>query len=74
MNNSQHTTLTVLGMTCGSCVRHVGDALRALDGVVAVEVKLPDGLAVVAHDPGRASVAAMVAALDAAGYRAQAAA
>lgn len=74
MNNSQHTTLTVHGMTCGSCVRHVGAALRALDGVVAVDVKLRDGLALIEHDPGRASVDTMIAALDAAGYRARAAA
>lgn len=72
MNNAQHTTLTVHGMTCGSCVRHVGDALRALDGVVTVDVKLRDGLAVIEHDPGRASVDAMITALDAAGYQARA--
>ena len=74
MNNSQHTTLTVLGMTCGSCVRHVDDALRGLDGVVAVDVKLRDGLALIEHDPGRASVDTMIAALDVAGYQARAAA
>lgn len=74
MNSSQHTTLTVHGMTCGSCVRHVGDALRALDGIVAVDVKLRDGLAIIEHDPGRASIDTMIAALDAAGYQARVAA
>ena len=30
--------LTVEGMTCGSCVKHVKQALQAVPGVVHVEV------------------------------------
>ena len=70
--NIRDITLAVEGMTCGSCVRHVEDALRALDGVTAVEVKLREGQAVVAHDPSRAPVERMLAALDDAGYTAHA--
>lgn len=67
-------TLTVDGMTCGSCVRHVTAALRTVEGVTAVEVERRAGRAVVTHDAERASTAAMIAALAAAGYEARVAA
>lgn len=68
--STKNTTLEVGGMTCGSCVRHVEHALRALDGITSVEVKLREGKALVAHDPEKATAAAMIAALDEAGYTA----
>lgn len=43
-----------------------------LEPTLAVDLR--DGLAVIEHDPGRASVDTMIAALDAAGYQARAAA
>ena len=36
--------LNVSGMTCGSCVKHVTNALKALDGVVDVNVDLGDAI------------------------------
>jgi copper chaperone CopZ len=68
----KNTTLEVGGMTCGSCVRHVEHALRGLDGITSVEVKLRERRAVVAHDPERATAEAMIAALEGAGYTATA--
>lgn len=35
--------LEVQGMSCGSCVKHVTQALQALTGVSGVEVDLPSG-------------------------------
>ena len=35
--------LNVSGMTCGSCVKHVTNALKALDGVGDVNVDLAAG-------------------------------
>lgn len=35
--------LSVQGMTCGSCVKHVTKALEALDGVQSVHVDLQSG-------------------------------
>lgn len=35
--------LTVPGMTCGNCVKHVSDELTALDAVDAVDVDLVAG-------------------------------
>ena len=58
-------------MTCNGCVRHVDKALRGVPGVTAVEVNLPEGTAKVVHDDA-APIAAMVAAVESAGYEAAA--
>lgn len=63
------TTLRITGMTCNGCVRHVDKALRAVPGVSAVEVNLPDGTAKVVHDDS-AAIASMVEAVQTAGYEA----
>ena len=60
------TTLRISGMTCNHCVRHVGDALRAVPGVTKVDVTLP-GAAEVVHDDS-ASLAQLVEAVRSAGY------
>jgi copper chaperone len=58
-------------MRCGSCVRHVSTAIRGLDGVTDVDVRLNDGKVLVRHDPTRTSVTHLIAALDRAGYGSQ---
>lgn len=68
MNTNHQTTLTVAGMTCGSCVRRVTAALRAVPGVSAVEVRLRGGEAVVDHDPATAPTTTLIAAVEQAGY------
>jgi copper chaperone CopZ len=62
--------LDVRGMSCGSCVRHVSEALRGLPGVGEVAVELAAGKARVRHDPGKVSVAQLIAAVEEAGYEA----
>ncbi|MFI5060555.1 MAG: heavy-metal-associated domain-containing protein [Actinomycetales bacterium] len=42
------TTYDIQGMTCAHCVRSVSEELVALDGVSAVSVDLPSGVATVA--------------------------
>ena len=71
MNTTTETTLDVTGMTCGACVRHVSAALCSLAGVTRVDVSLKDGKAVVRHDPDEVSTAALIAAIDGAGYGAR---
>lgn len=44
------TELAIEGMTCGRCVRHVHQALGALDGVQLVEVHASRTGARVLHD------------------------
>ena len=58
------STLRIIGMTCNGCVRHVDKALRGVPGVTAVAVTLPDQATVV-HE---ADLAALAAAVEAAGY------
>lgn len=60
--------LNVQGMSCGSCVKHVTEALQELAGVDGVEVDLQSGRVRVAGNPDSA---VLLAALDDAGYPAQ---
>lgn len=71
MNSTIETTLDVTGMSCGSCIRHVSTALRSLDGVTNVDVRLNEGKVIVSHDPTKTSAVALIAALDKAGYGSQ---
>jgi Cu+-exporting ATPase len=64
------TELAVSGMTCASCVSHVGKALRKVPGVQDAEVNLATERASVSHDPTVAP-AALIAAIEHAGYGAR---
>ena len=44
------TQLTVSGMTCDHCVRHVTGAISKVAGVHSVNVKLSEGIAVIESD------------------------
>ena len=44
------TQLTVSGMTCDHCVRHVTEAITKVAGVHSVNVKLSEGIAVFESD------------------------
>ncbi len=71
MSEKRETVLKVEGMTCTSCVRHVGDALREIEGVEDVRVRLQDGQVCVVHG-AESSLDAMIDALREAGYDAAA--
>ena len=60
-------TISVQGMTCENCVRHVTQALQELPGVTGVEVALASGSATVQSDRPLER-AALAHALDEAGY------
>lgn len=68
MSTNNQIVLAVKGMSCPSCVRHIDEALKGVDGVSEVEVKLREGKVVVRHQQGSASVASLVDALKDAGY------
>lgn len=61
-------TLRITGMTCGNCVKHVTQALRAVPGVEAVDVSLERHEAVV---QGQADPARLIAAVVEEGYAAE---
>ena len=62
------TLLEVRGMTCPSCIRHVNEALRDVDGVSDVQVRFQEKRVLVEHDAAAASVSTLVEALKEAGY------
>jgi copper ion binding protein len=61
----------VEGMSCEGCVGTVKTALGELEGVESVDVSLEEKQAVVVGSPGKVSQQAVVAAIEAAGYKAQ---
>lgn len=67
------TTLTITGMTCSSCRRHVSAALERIEGVQQVEVDLATHSATAHHLPTVESET-LVAAIAAEGYGARIAA
>jgi copper chaperone CopZ len=62
--------LTVSGMTCGACVRHVEKAINSIVGVKKVEVDLASGEVKVEGNVSQ-HVQEMIAALEEIGYPAQ---
>jgi len=67
-----HTTrLSITGMSCGACVRHLTRALDGLTGVVHVHVDLQRNQASVEHLTDQADEKRLIGAIDAAGYRAR---
>ncbi|MCB9742947.1 MAG: heavy-metal-associated domain-containing protein [Alphaproteobacteria bacterium] len=67
--SSQRLTLPVVGMSCGGCVSSVQRALGAVDGVLqVVEVRLDPGDATIEFDPSRTERAALVSAIEDAGF------
>lgn len=61
-------TLSVAGMTCQNCVKHVTHALEGVPGVEQVAVDLESGTARVQGNP---DVQALVAAVQEEGYEAK---
>jgi copper chaperone CopZ len=59
--------ISVDGMTCENCVRHVKEALEGLTGVTAVEVSLEEGEARV-QAPGALNEKLIRETLDEEGY------
>jgi copper chaperone len=64
----QTATLNISGMTCGGCVRSVGNVLKALDGVARADVSLDRHQAVVDYDPAKLNPDQLRRAVEDAGY------
>lgn len=67
----ENTVIKVGGMSCQGCVKNIGGVLGALPGVASAEVSLEAGEARVAFDPQAVSRAALVAAIEDAGFDAE---
>ncbi|HCY64704.1 MAG TPA: copper chaperone [Oxalobacteraceae bacterium] len=64
----QTTAFNVAGMTCGSCVTRVTNALRSVDGVGSVNVSLAGAAATVEFDHQLTTPEQLQAAVRQAGY------
>lgn len=64
----KNTTLRSDEFSCPSCVGKIEAKLRGMDGVDSVEVKFASGRVNVTHDPLKAPVSALVAAIAAVGF------
>lgn len=64
----QTVTLGISGMTCGGCVRSVGNVLKALDGVAKAEVSLEKNNAVVNYDPAKVGIEQLKRSVEGAGF------
>jgi copper chaperone len=62
----------VEGMSCGGCVKSVTGAVTRVPGVTSVEVSLERRAATVEYDGAAVTPAAIVAAIEAAGFEAAA--
>ncbi len=63
-------TLAVEGMVCESCEEAITAQLVAIDGVESATLSHTEKSAVVLYDPGKTSVAAIIAAIEKLGYKA----
>lgn len=67
----QTTKLTIAGMSCGACVRHLTTAVEGLTGVVRVDIDLTKNEAVVEHGLDRVNETGLIEAISRAGYLAR---
>ncbi|MCC6521881.1 MAG: copper-translocating P-type ATPase [Polyangiaceae bacterium] len=68
---TESVRLHLTGMTCAACATRIEKVLRRQPGVAAASVNLASEQAAVAYTPGVSSLAALVAAVEAAGYGAR---
>lgn len=67
-DKKEKITLTVTGMSCGHCVKRVGDALKAVKGVKNAEVDLANGKAEIEFVSGKVTVGALIDAVEKCGF------
>ena len=67
----ENTVIKAGGMSCQGCVKNIGGVLSALDGVVSAEVSLEAAEARVAFDPQQVTRAALLEAIEDAGFDAE---
>ena len=67
----ENTVIKVGGMSCQGCVKNIGGVLGAMPGVASAEVSLDAAEARVSYDPALVSRAALVSAIEDAGFDAE---
>jgi copper chaperone CopZ len=46
-------TMKVLGVDCNNCAAHVQDALKGVNGIQVIDIRLPEKFALVTYDPNQ---------------------
>ncbi len=67
-DQSELVELSIKGMDCADCARHIKDAIEAVPGVTKVEILLAAQKAVVRLDPSKTGPGEIRRAVEAAGY------
>lgn len=67
----ENTSIKVGGMSCQGCVKNITGVLMALAGVASAEVSLEAGEARVTYDPQAVTRAALLDAIEDAGFDAE---
>ncbi|MBJ6751600.1 heavy-metal-associated domain-containing protein [Geomonas anaerohicana] len=67
----QVVVLRTSGMTCGSCVKKITDALQSQKGVAAAEVDLESGLVVAGYDSKQTAPDQLAQAVRKSGFQSQ---
>jgi len=67
----ENTVIKIGGMSCQGCVKNIGGVLAALPGVAAADVSLEAAQATVTFDPQLVARAALVDAIEDAGFDAE---
>ncbi len=67
---TESVRLDIGGMTCATCSGRIEKVLRRIDGVATAQVNLASEVATIAFTPGVTSVAALVSAVQKAGFEA----
>jgi copper chaperone len=67
----EETCIKIDGMSCQGCVKNITGVLQALPGVSRAEVSLEAATAVVGFEPATVSRAALLAAIEDAGFDAE---
>ena len=68
MDNKITSTVTIKGMACGMCVKHVEKALLNVNGVEAVNIDLKKANAEITFDSSCCSLETLKQAVSDAGY------
>jgi Cu+-exporting ATPase len=68
---TQEAALALEGMTCAACARRIERGLQKVEGVESAAVNLATERGMVTYDPQKADVAALIAAVEKAGYSAR---
>jgi copper chaperone CopZ len=69
--SGETATFSISGMTCGSCVYRIKQALGQVDGVLSAEISLRQRAGVVEYDPTRVTPQQIAGVITQAGYPAR---